>query len=188
MDAFSYLAVLLSIVLGLGLTQLLTATGRIIRKRESIHVHWLPLLWTAILTLIYLQAWWAMYDMRFRREWSFLAFAIVLTETATLYLMAAVVLPEQFDDDESADLQAYFDRHHQWFYGLFLLTLIVSVAKDLIVAGRLPEPANLAFHTLFAVGCIAGMLLKRWRAQELLGIAFAAAVLSYIALLFARLR
>ena len=47
MDAFSYLAVLLSIVLGLGLTQLLTAAGRIIRQRESIKLHWLPLLWTA---------------------------------------------------------------------------------------------------------------------------------------------
>lgn len=187
MDAFSYLAVLLSIVLGLGLTQLLTAAGRIIRQRESIHLHWLPLLWTAILTLIYVQAWWAMYGMRFRREWSFLAFAVVLAQTMTLYLMAAVVLPEQIDDD-GADLGAYFDRHHRWFYGLFLLTLVVSVAKDLIVAGRLPELENLIFHILFAAGCVTGIVVQRRRAQELLGIAFAAAVLLYIALLFARLR
>jgi hypothetical protein len=54
-DAFSYLAVLLSIVLGLGLTQLLTATGRLIRHRDRVRVQWLPLLWAAILLLIYVQ-------------------------------------------------------------------------------------------------------------------------------------
>lgn len=64
MDAFSYLAVLLSIVLGLGLTQLLTAIGRLIRHRDRVHVQWLPLLWAGILLLIYVQVWWSMYGLR----------------------------------------------------------------------------------------------------------------------------
>lgn len=38
MDAFSYLSVLLSIILGLGLTQLLTAAGRLIRHRERLAI------------------------------------------------------------------------------------------------------------------------------------------------------
>ena len=137
MDAFSYLAVLLSIVLGLGLTQILTAAGRIIRQRGSIRVHWLPILWAAILFVIYLQVWWAMYGMRFRREGSFLAFAVALAQTALLYLMAAVVLPEQIDD-EGSDLAIYFDRHHRWFFGLFLVTLTVSVAKDVVLDKEAP--------------------------------------------------
>lgn len=48
MDAFSYLSVLLSIVLGLGPTQLLTAVGRLIRHREHVRVHWLPLVDAAL--------------------------------------------------------------------------------------------------------------------------------------------
>jgi hypothetical protein len=52
MDAFGYLSVLLSIILGLGLTQLLTAIGRLIRHRDRVRVHWLPLLWAAVLLLI----------------------------------------------------------------------------------------------------------------------------------------
>jgi hypothetical protein len=186
-DAFSYLAVLLSIVLGLGLTQILTAAGRIIRQRASIRVHWLPILWAAILFVIYLQVWWAMYGMRFRKEWSFLAFGVALAQTALLYLMAALVLPEQVDD-EGSDLAIYFDRHHRWFFGLFLLTLIVSVMKDVVLNEELPGVVNLGFHILFAAGCAAGMIVRRWRAQESLGVAFAVAVLAYVGLLFARLR
>jgi hypothetical protein len=35
-DAFSYVSVLLSIIIGLGLTQILTAVGRIIRYRDHV--------------------------------------------------------------------------------------------------------------------------------------------------------
>src|SRR3954469_9837964 len=132
MDAFGYLSVLLSIILGLGLTQLLTASGRLIRHRDRVRVHWLPLLWAAILLLIYVQVWWAMYGLRLRRDWTFLGFSIVLAQTATLYVMAAVALPEQVEEADG-DLGAYFDRHHRWFFVFFLATLVVSVAKDVIL-------------------------------------------------------
>jgi hypothetical protein len=186
-DAFSYLSVLLSIVLGLGLTQLLTATGRLIRHRDRVRVNWLPVLWAALLFLIYVQVWWAMYGLRLRREWTFLGFSVVLAQTATLYIMAAVALPEEIDE-AGTDLGVYFDRHHRWFFACFLATLVISVAKDVVLAGRLPEPTNLAFHGVLAVGCIAGILLRRRRAQQGLGLGFAAVIVTYIAFLFTRLR
>jgi hypothetical protein len=186
MDAFSYLSVLLSIVLGLGLTQILTATGRLIRHRDRVRVHWLPLLWAGVLLLIYVQVWWSMYGMRQRREWTFLAFGVVLAQTATLYVMAAVALPEEIDP-AGTDLGDYFDRQHRWFFGFFLATLAVSVVKDLILGGQLPDRLNLAFHAVFAVGCLAGMFISRRRYQEILAIGFAVGLLSYIGILFSRL-
>ena len=185
MDAFSYLSVLLSIVLGLGLTQLLTAGGRLIRHRDRVRVHWLPLLWAALLLLIYVQVWWSMYGMRLRRDWTFLAFVTVLAQASTLYLMAAVALPELVDGD--VDLGRYFDRHHRWFFAFFLLTLIISVVKDVIMSGQLPDHVNLSFHGVLALMCLAGLTLHQRRSQEVLGVGFAALIVAYIALLFARL-
>ena len=187
MDAFGYLSVLLSIILGLGLTQLLTASGRLIRHRDRVRVHWLPLLWAAILLVIYVQVWWSMYGLRFRHDWTFLAFGIVLAQTATLYLMAAVALPEQVDE-AVMDLGGYFDRQHRWFFGFFLATLIVSVMKDRILGGRFPEPINLGFHIALGLGCIAGLLLRHRRGQGLLAAAVGVVIVIYIALLFAHLR
>ena len=187
MDAFSYLSVLLSIILGLGMTQLLTATGRLIRHRDRVHVHWLPLLWAAMLFLIYVQVWWSMYGLRLRREWTFLAFGIVLAQTATLYVMATVALPEQVDE-AGTDLGEYYDRHHRWFFAFFLATLVISVLKDVILGGRLPDGTNLIFHGVFAAGCVTGLVVRRRRYQEVLGIGFAGVIVAYIAALFARLR
>jgi hypothetical protein len=63
MDAFGYLGVLLSIILGLGMSQLLTAVGRIVRARDRVRVAFTPLAWTAIL-LVYVQCWWSRFDLR----------------------------------------------------------------------------------------------------------------------------
>jgi hypothetical protein len=185
-DAFSYLSVLLSIILGLGLTQLLTATGRLIRHRERVRADWLPLLWGAVLLVIYVQVWWAMFGLRLHRDWTFLAFLIVLTQTGTLYLMAAVALPEQVEES-GVDLGAYYERQHRWFFGFFLATLIVSIAKDVVLGGKLPTPMNLAFHALLGSVCVLGIVIRGRRFHEILGVVSAAAIAIYIALLFTRL-
>jgi hypothetical protein len=45
MNAFSYLSVLLSIIIGFGMTQVLTAMGRLIRHRAHVRFYWPSLLW-----------------------------------------------------------------------------------------------------------------------------------------------
>ena len=186
MDAFSYLSVLLSIILGLGLTQLLTAAGRLIRHRDRVHADWLPLLWATVLLVVYVQSWWAMFGLRSLREWTFVTFLIVLAQTTTLYMMAALILPEQVEEG-GVDLAAHYDRHHRWFFGFFLATLCISIVKDVVIAGHLPEAANLVFHGLLAAVCVAAIVAQGRRIQVALSIVGAAAVTVYIGALFMRL-
>jgi hypothetical protein len=185
-DAFSYLSVLLSIIIGLGITQILTAVGRMVRHRGHVRADWLPLLWAAVLLVIYVQVWWSMFGLRHVREWTFASFLAVLAQTGTLYLMAAVVLPEQVDD-QHIDLAAYYDQHHRWFFGFFLATLIVSVIKDLVINGGLPGPVNLGFHTFLAAASVSAILIRRRRYHEVVGLTSAAAFVAYVGLLFTRL-
>ncbi len=186
MDAFSYLSILLSIIIGLGLTQILTALGRIIRHRDHVRTDWLPLLWAVVLLLIYVQVWWSMFGLRHVSEWTFPAFAAVLAQTGTLYLMSAVVLPEQVAD-QPVDLRTYYHQHHRWFFGFLLATLVISVIKDVIVTGRLPGGVNLGFHIFLAATSVSALLIRRRRYQELVGVVSGGAFVAYVALLFARL-
>jgi hypothetical protein len=185
-DAFSYLSVLLSIIIGLGLTQVLTAVGRIIRHRDRVRADWLPLLWAAVLLVVYVQVWWAMFGLRHVREWTFAMFIVVLSQAATLYLMAAVALPEQVEE-QHIDLADYYNRHHRWFFGFFFATLVVSVIKDIVINGSLPAPVNLGFHIFLAAASLSAILVRRRRYHELVGVASAVAFAAYVGLLFARL-
>jgi len=54
MDAFSYLSVLLSVIIGLGISQLLTSFGRLIRHRDIVRSYWPSLLWAGVLLLIFI--------------------------------------------------------------------------------------------------------------------------------------
>lgn len=187
MDAFSYLSVVLSIILGLGLTQVLTAFGRLIRHRERVRIDWLPLLWAGVLLIVFVQVWWSMFGLRAYRDWTFVAFGIVLAQTATLYVMAAVVLPEQVEES-GVDLRAYYERHHRWFFGFFLATLVISVAKDVILTRHLPSASNLAFHAAFAIACVVAVTVPARRVQQIIGLASAAGITAYIGILFTRLQ
>ncbi|HEX9310056.1 MAG TPA: hypothetical protein VF887_04535 [Gemmatimonadaceae bacterium] len=187
MDAFSYLSVLLSVIVGLGVTQLLTATGRLIRHRDHVRVHWLPLLWAAVLLVVFVQVWWSMFGLRSYRDWTFVGFLLILSQTCTLYMMAAVVLPEQVND-AMVDLANHYEKQRRWFFGFFLATLVISVSKDLVINGQWPNAVNLGFHAFLATVCVSAIIVRRWRYQELVGIVGATAVTIYIGLLFTRLR
>jgi hypothetical protein len=47
MDTFRWVAVGLSMILGLGVTRLLTSAVSVIRSRHHAEVHWMPLVWAA---------------------------------------------------------------------------------------------------------------------------------------------
>jgi hypothetical protein len=101
--------------------------------------------------------------------------------------MAAVVLPEQIEES-LVDLRSFYAKQQGWLLWFLLATLVVSVIKELLLAGRPPLGLNLAFHLLLAAACISGLLIRRPRYHELLAVTVAVALVAYVAILFARLR
>jgi hypothetical protein len=65
-----------------------------------------------------------------------------------------------------------------------LLSIVLGLGLTQIVTAT---GTLIRHHGLFAVGCVSGMLIPVRRYQEVLGIAFAVALLVYIGVLFARL-
>lgn len=187
MDAFNYLSVLLSIILGLGITQLLTAAGRLIRGRAAVRLYGPPLVWAGLLLLIHVQAWWSMFGLRTRTDWSFAAFLVVLLQTVILYMLAALVLPEAVAEPV-VDLRAYYEQQVPWFFGFLVAVVCVSIAKELVLEGRLPEPANLVFHLFLMAAAAAAIRVRRPRFHQALAVVSAATLALYVGALFSTLR
>src|SRR5437868_15494672 len=122
MDAFSYLSVLLAIIVGLGMTQVLTASGRLIRHRDRVRTYWPPLVWAGLLLVVYVPAWWAMLGLRTHTDWNFLTSFVVLLQTVMLYMMAAVVLPQSRAEPDVVDLRLHYERQRDWCFGFLLAT------------------------------------------------------------------
>src|SRR6202040_747462 len=151
MDEFGYLSVILSIILGLSMTQLLQGLSQVINARDRVRVYWPAIGWALLLLVVDVQAWWSMFGYRGRHTWTFLQFAILLLETILLYLLAALALPNTVGS-EIVDLRANYFRHARWFFGSFLAVLLVSLVKDVVFAGSLPGGFNLGFHLFWIAG------------------------------------
>ena len=94
MDEFSYLSVLLSVILGLAVTQILQGFRGLLLSRERIRIYWPVIGWAALLLLVCFQNWWSMFGMRNRHDWTFLQFAMVLLNTIFIYRIAGLVFPD----------------------------------------------------------------------------------------------
>lgn len=185
MDAFSYLSVLLSIIIGLAITQVLQGYRALLLSRRRVKLYFPPLAWSAYIILIAVQMWWSSFGLANRPEWSFFAFTIILLQTILFYMMAALVLPD-IPSDETIDLRAHYFRECGPFYGIFAATVAVSMTKNMTLDGGM-KAAEWAFHVFFVVVALSAIVLRRAWYHHLVTAAIGLVFLSYVMLLFAHL-
>jgi hypothetical protein len=186
MDAFGYLSVLLSIIIGLAMAQVLQGYRALLLARGRIHADPAPLIWSGLILLFAAQAWWASFGLNARRDWDFADFAVILLQMGLLYMMSALILPD-VPAEQPVDLTRHFDRHRKAFFAFLIAMLASSIAKEAVLEHRLTSPLNLAFHILLAATAVGGILFRNSKIQLGLALFAVAGFLSYITLLFARL-
>jgi len=85
-------------------------------------------------------------------------------------------------------LHEHYWAHRRWFFGLFIVVLLISLSKDLILSGQLTNPVNLAFHFGFITLSAIALATRSSVYHKVLAVAAAATFCVYIIMLFARLR
>lgn len=189
MDAFSYLSVLISIILGLAVTQVLQGFRGLMLARSRVRTYWPALVWAVLVLVICVQVWWAMFGLSQRpaARWTFLDFSLVLLQTVPLYLMAGLVLPD-VDVEHGLDLRDHYYAHHRWFFSLLVLLLLVSIVKVRVLTDAWPGPADMAFQLGFAAGAAIGAWTRREWYHKLQAPLAVIGVIAYIFVLFAHLQ
>ncbi len=186
MDDFNYLAVLISIILGLGITQLLSGFGRWMESRASIAIYPPTIVWVITLLVMHIQIWWSMYGLRQHLVWTFLQFLVVLLQPTTLFLLTTAVLPSSAST--MLDLKSNYFAQRRWFFGLLIVLLTVSISRDIVLTGSLPATTNLLFHALFLLIAVSGLVIAKESYHRTLAYSVTVIVTGYIALLYPELR
>ena len=186
MDAFSYLSVLISLILGLAITQVLKGIRGLMQARSRLQMYWPAVVWAILIIVMSVQSWWAMFGLRSHLDWTFVEFSVVLLQTIVMYLLAALVLPDIFGE-APVDLREHYYGHRRWFFSLLIVLIATSLLKELVLEGKLQESTDLAFHLLFAASGLSGVLIARPRYHEFLAVSGVLLIGSYIAVLFTHL-
>lgn len=111
MDLFEFLLVVVSIVLGLAITELLAGAVRILRG--ELLPGRLHSLWILIVLQLQVQLAWGLWGLRDREAWTYAEFLLLLAGPGLLYMAAAVLFPSVLSD-EPAD--AHLLRRRRPFF------------------------------------------------------------------------
>jgi hypothetical protein len=160
MDEFGYLSVLLSIILGLAVTQILIGPRGRMLTRKRVREFWPIQLWAGVFLLVSTQTWWAMFDLRNRHEWDFTAFAILLAQVIALYLITGLIYPD-FTYEREIDLRAHYFQQRRHFFSLCVILVLISIARDLILHHHWPHPLNFGFQVGFMAFAISGIVFSQ---------------------------
>jgi hypothetical protein len=186
MTPFEYLSVLISIIVGLAITQLLSGAARLIQLRRRVRPHATTLCWMVFLFLLDTQIWWAAFFRRYAEDWNFFMFLFYLLMPILAFLLSYLVLPELGDEDE-IDLAANFEGNRPWFFGLAALMLVTSLAEQAVRMDGLRLDANVGFQLLFLALALAAARIRSARVQLFVSVAALALMLGYVATLFRHL-
>ena len=186
MTEFDYLSVLISIVLGLGLSHVMATAAQLVRFRSAVSFYTPTLLWLALLFFLHVQIWWAVFELRDVPEWTFLNFVLVLSIPAVVYLISVLLAPD-FDREARIDLRASYFAHRRWFFGLFALLPVLSLAQEYAISGHIQLDSDPIFRLGFLALAMVGLSSARERLHRTLAVATIVVFAAYVGLLFVEL-
>ncbi len=177
---FSYLRIVLSIVVGLGLTTALNVLGKIIKYRHSIKIYWVAVLWQVGILLILLQYWYGIWNFQNTYDWTYPKFLLLLLPSISLYITSQLAFPE-IREGKRYDLEKAYYQNRKYFFGAGMtyfvfdaLSSTLILNRDLIELGNgfrllglvivflCARTDNRKFHAVAALVAMAFLLIYIW--------------------------
>lgn len=131
-SSFEYVTVLISIVLGLGITQILTGVAKLIQNRRRIAFYWPHLIWIAFVLFLHIQEWWVMYELKAFVPWRLPVFLFIMLYPVNLFVMAKVILPDHWRS-KRIDLSEFYFQNFEKFFALLIIAAVLSLVYNMFI-------------------------------------------------------
>lgn len=121
MEVFSFITILLSIVVGLGISHLLVGLASSIRDPDIQRPYWLHSILVIGTILALIKEWWEAWGLRHMTEWNFPTLILLLLPTILMFIAAYVIYPRQ---DYQGKLEDYYFSRNRLIFGLLALSIV----------------------------------------------------------------
>ena len=160
MSVFEYLGVLLSVIMGLGVTHILAGLAKTIHNRKTITLFWVHSLW-AINVLIYIVIiWWGMFWWSSQQEWSFFQFLLLVLYAIALFFSASLLFPWEFPND--FDFEVHFFETRPWFFSVMTVAWCIDVPETVLKSTGGMRDLPEAYIALVIVNILLLALAAAW--------------------------
>ncbi|CAN5225616.1 hypothetical protein BH09BAC3_BH09BAC3_20470 [soil metagenome] len=154
MTPFEYVSVLISIILGLGITQIMTGLADIVHQWNRVKLYWPHLLWIVLVFILHIQEWWETYQLQVFTSWRLSTFLFFSLYPVNLFILARILFPLNPKEEETVNLKDFYLANFRKFYLSLMILIVLSIISNLIVHGFTYDQLLLVL-LLLVIGAVA---------------------------------
>ncbi|MGD2123170.1 MAG: hypothetical protein PVJ76_15570 [Gemmatimonadota bacterium] len=138
MTTFEYLAVLISVIVGLAMTHILSGVARLLVQRTRYKNDWIHLVWTIWAFAYLAYFWWFSFWFGTVQEWTPVLFSFLVLHSVILFIICSVLMPTDLPEDK--DFTRYFFSQKRLFFGLLIASQVVLWIDGVLKEHPFPGP------------------------------------------------
>ena len=131
-SVFEYVSILESIIIGLGITQILTAFSNLLYNFKSVKFYFTHTIWILFTLFLLIQDWFITYQLKDKLVWTLPEVLFVLLYPIVLYVIAKILLPDN-DKEESISMEKYYYSQSPTFFFLLGIAIVLSIVFNLFL-------------------------------------------------------
>ncbi len=185
MTQFEYVAVLISIIVGLALAQILRGFGRITTDKAGPKPYWVHLVWTFYLFFYITMFWWWEFQL-VSSQWSLSLYVVLIAYATLLFFASLVIQPSNLEGIDSFK-DYYFEKRrviYGTFIGINIWDVVDTLAKGVVHLTELGT-VYVAGTALNLVLAIAAIFIANERFHQIVVVVLSATFTANMITLFA---
>jgi len=175
-ELYLHIRVLVGVVLGLGLTRILSGLARMIEHPGRNPVSATHLLWVAVILLSIVHFWWWEFALISIGAWRFELFVFLLLYAFLWFVLACLLFPGDLAEHDT--YEAYFLSRRRWFFGLFAATFAADLIDTAIKGADHFRALGPEYPARIAAGIVL-CAIAAWTGNRRFHLLFAALYLAY---------
>ena len=159
MSSFEFISILMSIVIGLGMTNLLAGAGRAFYRRKQIPMDEVHIVLTIATLLVLVLNWWVAFKWNNNVVWSFDKFLVLIVWTIALYMLTTFLYPPDLSEEE--ERRNRFEQNRSGYYSAFIAVCLTDITQTAI-RGDLFHPIwYVPYVGQYAILAGGGLIVRR---------------------------
>jgi len=159
MGEFDFISVLISLIIGLGITNLLSGAGRAFYRRQKNPIDEVQMVLTIATLLILALKWWVTFSWRTETNWTFEKFLVLIVWMVSLFMLTIFLYPPDLSETEAH--RDIWIQNRQGYYGAFFAMCLFDILQTAMRGGLFHPVWYLPYVGHYATLSAVGFFLRR---------------------------
>jgi hypothetical protein len=166
-SAFEYISILVSLILGLGITQILSSLADLFYHYRKVRFYWPHTIWVVFILFLHIQDWFITYQLKAKPTWHLPELIFILSYPVALFTASKMLLPTN-DKEERIDMRLFYTTQFRAIFLFIGISIFLSILFNIfLLDGSLAAQWHLVSFLIALIAIIITKPKKEWIHQYL---------------------